>query len=391
MRLDELVAHLDRGGAATLNHPAIYPVSEGAVIAPARYAGNGNNGSEFVFERRAIAGAFVPTVLIDSKSSQANRAEEGLVSARQDGEPAALIPTIAVRYPSMTLLDLELPHRAVDAHVRASSESGTPTVKQPWYQALRDAGAADLSPVFTVAPSMLAFGGWDSTRSRGQLRLRSLFVSELFGVVDDSPDRLSRRAGARIDPLGQQIELEADDAEELISRFSEHLSEKKRKALENEVAKARKSGKRIKASPFLLGGVPPQTGDRAPAFGVSVSEVRRVRTISLAGLRRLRFGGTNEEDIAARTALLGMILLGAAYADADPDIRAYCDLGAPKGRVLLDDEEVDLDLSIESCTVFLAEAIERLPERLAWTGQQRVLDGAPALESGATDVDDEEE
>jgi len=64
IELTDLYKHLRRGGAATLNHPASYAVAEGAVVAPARYAGR--QGSVFVFETRFVDGAFRRTVLIDS-------------------------------------------------------------------------------------------------------------------------------------------------------------------------------------------------------------------------------------------------------------------------------------------------------------------------------------
>jgi CRISPR-associated protein Csb1 len=378
MDVHSLFGHLDRGGAATLSHPARYAVAGGAIVAPARYAGRA--GSEFVFETRWIDGAFRRTALIDSKGSQSNRSEDGLLAARRDGPPASLMPVIEVRYPSRSLLDLELPHRAFDSHIRAGEQDGVPVVQLDWYRALRDATPADLSPVFTVSPATLAFGGWDSSRKRGQLRLRSLYVSELFGVVDDGDDVLSRRTGARIDPLGQDFHIAPDEYEALLDRQRDQMSDTTVKKLEGELAAARKRDKTLSASALGLGGVPP--GTQSP-FGVSVPEVRRARTYSLAGLRRLRFGGSAEEDVAARAALLGVLLLGAAYADVDPDIRAYCDVSAPRGRVFLDDEEVDLDLSPEACTAFLADAIDRLPARLAWTGQVATVDGAASLDRGA--------
>lgn len=382
MELIDLYEHLNRGGAATLNHPATYSVAEGAVVAPARYAGR--NGSEFVFETRYVDGEFRRTALIDSKQSQANRAEAGLVEARRDGSAAASIPVIEVRYEGREpLTDLELPHRAFDAHIRCAEQDGTPVVKQDWYRKLRDATAVDLSPVFTTSPATLAFGGWDSTRTSGQLRLRGLLVSELFGVIaDDQP--LSRRSGARLDPLGQEINLPPDELERLLEHQAEHLSPKLVEKIKKEAAAARKkNASAISASSLNLGGVPPST--EAP-FGVSVPEVRRARTISLAGLRRLRFGGSADEDVAARGALLAMLLLGAAYADADPEIRAYCDLSAPAARVCLDDEVIDVDLSLDACERFLAQAIERLPARLAWTGQRQEVIGDAALVGGAEDV-----
>lgn len=383
MDLTELTAHLERGGAATLNHPATYPVADGAIVAPARYAGR--SGSEFVFETRFTDGDFRRTVLIDAKQSQSNRAEEGLVGARRLGDPAARIPVISVEYEGREpLLDLELPHRAFDGHVRFATQEGTPVTDQTWYRALRDASAADLAPVFVTSPATLAFGGWDSSRKVGQLRLRGLFVSELFGVVAEGEERLSRRSGARLDPLGQDFHVTPDEFEALLERQREHLSEKLVAKLEKEVEGARKKkAETLSAAALNLGGVPP--GTETP-HGVSVPEVRRARTISLAGLRRLRFGGTATEDVAARAALLSMLLLGAAQADADPELRAYCDVAAPEARTLLDKTEVYLDLTIDACAGFLADAIAGLPQRLAWTGQVQHLTGDPALDRGAQDA-----
>jgi len=389
MTLGSLADQLHRGGAATLNHPATYGVAEGSVIAPARYAGR--NGSEFVFETRFIADEFRTTTLIDSKQSQSNRSEDGLLAARRDGGPATLIPAIAVAYGERTLLDWHLPHRSFDAHIRAGTQDGAPVVDQPWYRALRDATEADLSPVFTTSPITLAFGGWDSSRKSGQLRLRSLYVSELFGLVsEDAGRRLSERSGARLDPLGQDFHVTPDEYEALLDRQREHMSSKTVKKLEAELAKARKDKKEptLSAASLGLGGIPPAL---ETAYGVSVPEVRRARTFSLAGLRRLRFGGSAEDDIAARTALLAVLLVGAAYSDADPEIRAYCDLMAPRATVLLDDEPVELDLSIDATTAFLAEAIDALPARLAWTGQTQAIEGDPSLDRGASAEADADE
>lgn len=383
MDLEGLTQYLRRGGAAVLEHPATYAVADGAVVAPARYAGR--NGSEFVYEVRSLDGAFVTTALIDSKQSQSNRAEEGLLAARRDGGAATKIPVIEVSYEGReSLYDLSLPHRAFDAHVRFSSQDGEPAVRRGWYRALRDATHADLSPLFTTSPASLGFGSWDSTRKSGQLRLRGLVVSELYGVVADSDRRLSRRSGARLDPLGQDMHLSPDEFLVALEGQREEMSPETFERRVKEAETARRKGQTLSASVLGLGGVPPQT---EPPYGVSVPEVRRSRTYSLAGLRRLRFGGTSDEDVAARATLLAMLLLGMAYADADPDIRAYCDVSAPRDATLLDGESVDLDLSIEACEAFLASTIDRLPERLTWTGQVQRLIGDPALNRGAVDTD----
>jgi len=381
MTLSVLREHLDRGGAALLSHPATYAVAEGAVIAPARYAAPGG-GAVFVHERRFVDGRFVTTTLIDSKQSQSNRSEQRIVEARHGGGAATEVPMIEVTYPSCTIFDATLPHRAVDAHIRSATEDGTPVVDTTWYRALRDATHADLSPVFTTSPVTLAFGGWDSTRARGQLRIRSHYVSELFGVVDTAEDHLSRRNGGRLDPLGQDFNISPDEFEALLDRQRGEMSPRTVKKLEQELTKARKGkdGATVSASTMLLGGIPPGTDT---PYGVSVPEVRRARTYSLAGLRRLRFGGSVEEDVAARAALLALLLLGAAYADADPEIRAYCDVASPKGQLLLDEDPFDVDASIDACEAFLTEAVGALPPRLAWRGQTKRLVGDPALDRGA--------
>jgi CRISPR-associated protein Csb1 len=208
-----------------------------------------------VFETRFVDGAFRRTVLIDSKQSQANRAEEGLLAARRDGGGAARIPVIEVAYAGRAALsDLELPHRAVDAHVRFATQDGEPVVKREWYQALRAATHADLSPVFGTAPAMLAFGGWDSTRRSGQLRLRGLLVSELFGVVDDREDRLSRRSGARLDPLGQDFYVTPEELARLTELQRDYISPKLAEKLDKEVVAAvRKKQEAISASELNLG------------------------------------------------------------------------------------------------------------------------------------------
>lgn len=388
MNLESLYEHLHRGGAATLNHPATYDVAAGAVIAPARYAGR--NGSEFVFETRFVDGEFRRTVLIDSKQSQSNRAEEGLLAARRDGGRAGSIPVIEVQYDGReALTDLSLPHRAFDAHVRFATQDGVPVVKQQWYRDLRDATHADLTPLFLASPATPAFGGWDSSRKTGQLRLRGLLVSELFGVVADREDRLSRRSGARLDPLGQDFHVTPDEFAGLLEQQREQLSPTLVTKLEKQLEAAVKKGdKTLSAAALNLGGIPPST---ETPFGVSVPEVRRARTFSLAGLRRLRFGGSADEDVAARGALLAMLLLGVAYGDADPDLRAYCDVSAPRAHTMLDDRNVDLDISIATCEAFLGQAIDRLSERLEWTGQIYRLRGAEALNRGAQDAIDADE
>src|SRR5690606_34811398 len=115
-------------------------------------------------------------------------------------------------------------------------------------------------------------------------------------------DRVSKRSGARLDPLGQDFHISPDDFEAILDRQRGEMSPTTVKKLEAELAKARKGKQEtLSASSLVLGGIPPGLEN---VYGVSVPEVRRARTYSLAGLRRLRFGGSADDDVAARAALL---------------------------------------------------------------------------------------
>lgn len=73
------------GGAGALSSVTrLAPAGgEHSLVAPAKYA-SGNKGT-YVFETREIDGQPTKTVLIDSRSSMANRIEDGLNKGIKDG------------------------------------------------------------------------------------------------------------------------------------------------------------------------------------------------------------------------------------------------------------------------------------------------------------------
>jgi CRISPR-associated protein Csb1 len=128
-----------------------------------------------VFGKRFVDGEPQHAVLIDSSQSQSNRMEAALSLAITDGDPVlGLIPRIRVVYQrdggDEPYTDLELPHRAFDAHVRAATVDGHPVTDSAVYRAARNATQADALALFNLSPVSMVFGAWDSTRSARQGR-----------------------------------------------------------------------------------------------------------------------------------------------------------------------------------------------------------------------------
>ena len=198
------------GGASTLvSVTELKPAAgEHASVAPAKFVEGSK--SVFAFETRYIDGEAARVVLIDSKQSQLNRAEAAIMQdIRADHSVMRKLPRIEVVYENdgnpITYTDLELPHRFADGHIRAGEIDGNPATAHEKYRAVRNSTPADLSALLNTAPAAAIFGGWDSLRKNNQLRLRSALVGEIIGVLADQnlsgEEQLSRRGGARVDPL----------------------------------------------------------------------------------------------------------------------------------------------------------------------------------------------
>lgn len=108
----------------------------GSIVAPAKYTAG--NGSTYVYEKRWVNDECVDTVLIDSRTSQANRLEDYISRAIEVGHPIfSKMPQVRVRYEMIPgdessvryFDDVQLPHRAVDAHIRIAEFSESDKVK----------------------------------------------------------------------------------------------------------------------------------------------------------------------------------------------------------------------------------------------------------------------
>lgn len=383
------------GGASTLvSVTELKPAAgEHASVAPAKFVEG--NKSTFAFETRYIDGEAARVVLIDSKQSQLNRAESAIMQDIRAEHPVMRkLPRIEVTYEndgkSIAYTDLELPHRFADGHIRAGQIDGQPATAHEKYRAVRNSTPADLSALLDTAPAAAVFGGWDSLRKKNQLRLRSALVGEIIGVLADQnlsgEAQLSRRGGARVDPLEMSVRLSAADMEQLVKSQEGELSDKFVSKRREDIKKAKKDTA-FSGSVLGLGGIPPQL---EALGGVACQKIIRSWVLSFATLRQLRFGKNEEANIAARALLAALGLSAIARAERELYLRANCDLvEAEEPQVTLDGRYGNTrplnHITVELADDLLAQAIDYAQSHHVahWDGQILTVTGNPVILRGA--------
>jgi CRISPR-associated protein Csb1 len=281
------------GGAERTIMPPTYPVDDGERDPNARY----------LTGPRLVDGKQRRTVVIDQEPSQANRVEEALRDARDGG--TLRMPMFELRAGGTRLTSLDFPHRYADAYVRDSLVEGVRFDQSPVGKRLRATTAADVRPLYEREPCSLVFGAWDSHRRGRWPKFARLYVATMYGLDPVA----GRRMGGRLDPVN--LTGAVDDSAKAESNWK----------FIPEGAKAK--GKKL--SEIGHGNIAPKP---APG-GVTVSEIRRTASISLAGLERLRFGDASAEAASlARAALAALALAGDRLAFGRPSVwlRSGCDL-----------------------------------------------------------------
>jgi len=315
---------------------------EGDKVFPPTYA-----GAAYASEKRRIPGCDEPVdcVLLDSVQSQANRMEEALQQAVDDGR--LTLPVIEVDFTpffpgndqaeEMRLLDpvgritsLQAPHRIADAILRDSMLGDKPFRDSEEGKRLGMVGSSDATVLFELCPTALLLGMWDSTGPKGGLgaKFERAIVSEIVGINAVYGIKTS----SRIDPL--QIMKDAgplyDSQDE--SGVGWTLDES---AARKEKKKPVVLGKDGRPSEANHGNIVPSLSDRDRQTGeyvnggVTVASAEQIIVLSLPALRRLQFPVdgkcTTERDNAARTVIAALGLCAAALADdAGLDLRSRC-------------------------------------------------------------------
>ena len=321
----------------------------GDKLFPPTYPGAGRNDPpRHIFERRRLDGSDVWCVLIDSVQSQANRLEEALLVAAEKGEIRLPYVTVDFREagldPVERITSLDAPHRIYDAILRDSLLGDKPFMQSGAGMRLAAANPANATPLLELSPTALLFGAWHSQGEGGGLgaKFPRAIVSEIMGIdtpVDQIPNRSTevpeprtagQRTGSRIDPLGILKKVE-------VFKGKSGWSTKQREAGSD--------AKGARPSEINHGNIAPTV----QPLGVTCARAEHRAVVTLAGLRRLRFGSSERNEAGrALVAALGLVALleqdTAGYA-----LRSRCDLvsAGPAALELVradgSTEAVDLD------------------------------------------------
>jgi len=322
-------------------------------------------GAKYAFEKRRIDGRDVDCVLIDSVQSQANRMEEALQALWADGR--ITLPVIAVDFSASApdvgiVTSLSAPHRIADALLRDSLIDRTLFRLSEIGRSFTDATAKNAASLFKVCPTGLVFGLWDSTGPKGGLgsKFARALVSEIVGVGAT----VGVKTSSRIDPTGivtkAAVVLEAADPNERWTHDPALAKQEKGKAVtlgDGRVSEVNHSN------------IPPSIDGLAG--GVTIDHASHTVVLSLAALRKLRFGGGDNE---ARTVLAALGLLAILAAESrGHDLRSRCLLVPREGKALAleavrrDGKTVRLSLDLEGSIILFNEAVAALPKALRFS------------------------
>lgn len=384
------------GGPGTLTVRTKLEPASGldGIISPAKYTGR--SGPTYVIEDRYVDGKVQKAVLIDARTSSSNRLEEFITRSIKDNRGIlGNLPHIAVTYSddsgTRTFFDTQLPHRAFDGHIRVGSHDGKPVSESTEYIEARNSTPDNMMPIFQLSPITVAFGAWDSTRNRNQLRIASPFNGEIIGVLANQEtanpeDTFARRAGARVDPIAASIKFGGEDIKGIAEIVSGDISDK----LKQNFLKGSKKGA---GSMLGLGAIPPSTAADA-IDGVAVSSAVRTQVVSFSTLRALRFGLDARGDAAIRTLLFAVIIDAMAGNNEDsPNLRANCLLresAEPETRLDMrfgKTDEIER-ITLEAADELLEKAYDQAHEvaGINWSGQTFDVAGNPAvIKSGSAE------
>ena len=337
---------------------------QGDKIFPPTYPGENkgqaenNDPARHVFERRRIGGEERPCVLIDSVQAQANRMEEALLWAAEEGRIP--LPRLTVDFPAADaglnwvgpISVLQAPHRIFDAILRDSLLVDKPFRESDLGAKLMEATPADATAILEAAPTALVFGAWNSTGKAPErgAKFARVVVSEVIGVdvpVERFRDQRSgevrtknagKRTSSRIDPLGilGSIDIYRDPDTKAWDTDKEKLGGK---------------AKEVRPSEINHGNIKPSVDD----LGVTCDHALLTQVLTFAGLRRLRFGTDPERNQAARTYLAALGLVAMTEADRHGhSFRSRCDLVCDGIAPL---ERLDFDGSVTNLGVTADEVV----------------------------------
>lgn len=341
---------------------------KGDKIFPPTYPGRRREDPpQHVMEKRQIDGQEIWCVLVDSVQSQANRLEEALLAAVTDGEEQSRvsIPYVTVDFrgkglePLEQITSLDAPHRVYDAILRDSLLDGVPFMQSETGRGLAAAKPLDSTALLEISPTALVFGAWHSQGEGGGLgaKFSRTLISEIMAintpveetVLDERTGEIhartaGRRTGSRIDPLGVLRKVPVYKG---ASGWS------------TDPSAAGKGAKKVRPSEINHSNIAPSI----TPLGVTCEYLEHRTVITLAGIRRLRFGG-GRRDLSGQVLVASLGLLGIA----EQDLRGYalrsrcdlvCESNAPLELVHWDGTTTEIEFDLSSARSLYRDAYQR--------------------------------
>lgn len=311
----------------------------------------------------------VPTVLLNSVAAQANRAEQVLLDAHDDGELVFPLPWMDLsnvqgegteglrRLGRITALSIS--HRLADSHFQCGKIDGEDFPHHEVGHKIMMSHPNDATAMYEYCPTSLLFGQWDS---HGQVRhgvgnkFQRAFVSEIVGYC--------ALKGVKVSSRLDHADISA------AAKVYKHKDPLMRATLESKDA-APKSPK--KPSDLGFGNVAPEIKEEGG--GVSIQYAEDMTHLSLATLRKLRFAGHKPSDdatVSARTAVAALGCAAIAYSwRAGYDLRSRCLLVPESGSDLMV-EMVAPNGTATTVGAFTADAAQQV---VADASQRAAADG----------------
>jgi len=376
------------GGRGDKVFPPTYGVADSAAT---KYA----TEDRYVPSEDGATGVVVPSVVLDSVASQANRLELALLGAIRRQELAAPVTSVDFR-PVEGLAgfdrisDYEAPHRIFDALLRDSYDGDHLFRNGAVGRAVTGARSRDAAGLYFHSPHTLVFGGWDSTGPLGGrgAKYERAITSEIVGV-ETTP---GVRTASRIDPVSIEMQAgplyQAPDGTWTLKEGEAELDANGKAKYLGAKDGARQGGREAgRPSQANHGNVAPSIDSRTG--GVTAKTIIGTTVLSLIQLRRLQFptdpdgavlGDVQraEAELAARTSLAALGLAAAALAYEEGfDLRSRCVLVNAEPIVF---ESVARGREIRSFDLSSADALKLVAE----CADRAAVAGLPWRESELT-------
>ena len=310
----------------------------GGKVYPPTYAGPEGSARDkearYHIEERRRDGEVIAAAVLDSVPSQANRAEEALLQASEDG--LIEIPIVEADFSGSNgegacydgirpgkLTALEASHRVADATFRECKLDGEWFRESAVGRAIFSSSERDAADVYRYCPTVLVFGAWDSMggdASRGY-KFERRVVSEIVAV----DIVVGRSSSSRLDPLKIESaspvyrnEAHADDASASAWTTDVDSAEKDPKGKPVPYGSGKGKGK---VSGLGLSNVTPSVaagadGEFSGTGGITFSHAEQSTLIAINAVRSLRFPRHRDAAVAARTSVAALALAATVLRDA---------------------------------------------------------------------------